>query len=331
MELYLCGAPLPPSWQKSLREFLSSVGLHLEKDMDFTVILYEGEDILASGSRRGNVLQCIGVSSEHQGEGLSDIIVTELTKQAFSQGINHLFLYTSPNNARLFAENGFYTVAQTDRVLLMENKRNGVKNFVKSIGKPDNAAQAGCIIANCNPFTLGHQYLAEYAAGKCTHIHFFVLSENKSLFSTETRFNLAKQNLAHLPNVSVHLTGDYLISAATFPDYFLKDNIAAEKAYYDLDIAVFARHFVVPLAIKTRFVGSEPIDSVTAGYNTRLRELLPGFGVTVDELPRITLDGVAISAGYVRCLIKEKAFADLAPLVPETTLAYIMEMTQHAG
>ena len=325
----LYGAPLTEAWQQRVQSFLDSLGLGFENGLDFTVVLHEGGNILATGSRKGNVLQYIGVSPERQGEGLSAAVLTELTKEAFAQGLFHLFLYTRPHNTRLFAENGFYPVAQTDAVLLMENKRGGARQFAERIRIQGATAPVGCIVANCNPFTYGHQYLAEYAAGKCGHVYFWVLSEDKSLFPAEVRYRLAKQGLAHLPNVSVQPTGDYLVSSATFPAYFLKDKIQAEEAYYDLDIAVFARQFVPALSIQTRFVGSEPADKVTAGYNRRMEELLPRCGVTVDELPRKTLREGPVSASTVRRLMENKDFAALGRYVPSSTLSYIAEVMQH--
>ena len=325
------GAPLPPTWQNRVRAFLASLGLRYEDDLDFTVILRKDETILATGSRRGKVLQCIGVSPDLQGEGLSAAVVTELTKEAFSQGLRHLFLYTCPSNSRLFTENGFYPIAHTDTVLLMENRRDGARQFAEGIRTRNITIPVGCIVANCNPFTCGHQYLAEYAAGKCGHVYFLVLSENKGFFPADVRYRLARESLAHLPNVSVHPTGDYLISSATFPTYFLKDKILAEEAYYDLDIAVFTRQFVPVLGIETRFVGSEPADAVTAGYNRRMKELLPNYGVTVDELPRKMLGKNPVSASTVRRLMEQKDFAALAGYVPKATLSYITEVMQHGG
>ena len=72
---------------------------------------------------------------------------------------------------------------------------------------------------NANPFTKGHQYLVEKA--KKVHIvYVFVLSEDKSLFSKEARFAMVQKGVAHLPNVTVPITEDYLVSSATFPTYF---------------------------------------------------------------------------------------------------------------
>lgn len=75
---------------------------------------------------------------------------------------------------------------------------------------------------NCNPFTLGHRYLVEYAAAQCDVLHLFVVEEDRSMFSSQVRLRLVREGTAHLPNVRVHPSGHYMISSATFPTYFLK-------------------------------------------------------------------------------------------------------------
>ena len=41
----------------------------------------------------------------------------------------------------------------------------------------------GSIVMNCNPFTLGHQYLIETAIKSCDYLYIFVVEEDKSIFS----------------------------------------------------------------------------------------------------------------------------------------------------
>ena len=115
----------------------------------------------------------------------------------------------------------------------------GVKRFVEAIERPSSAGTVGAVVANCNPFTKGHRYLMETAASQCDFLHVFVLSAEKSLFPASLRFKMVKRGTSHLKNVAVHPTGDYLISAATFPDYFLKDRARVDDVKCELDLAIF--------------------------------------------------------------------------------------------
>ena len=88
--------------------------------------------------------------------------------------------------------------------------------------REDEGKTAGAIVVNCNPFTRGHRYLVEYSAMRCELLYIFVVSEDKSTFPFDIRLELVKQGVADLPNVRVHAGGNYIISSATFPTYFLK-------------------------------------------------------------------------------------------------------------
>ena len=79
---------------------------------------------------------------------------------------------------------------------------------------------------NANPFTLGHLNLVERAAKECDTVHLFVLSEEASLVPFDVRWKLVTEGVAHLNNVICHPSGPYMISSATFPSYFLKDEQA---------------------------------------------------------------------------------------------------------
>ena len=128
---------------------------------------------------------------------------------------------------------------------------------------------------------------------------------------------LVREGTAHLPNVTVCSGGDFIVSRSTFPAYFLRDE-QSEDARCDLDLTLFARHIAPALHIARRFVGEEPFSPTTAAYNRRMKEILPTYGVSVTEIPRLE----NISATAVRRLLAEERLADIQPLVPETTYAY---------
>ena len=317
------GMPLRSRRLEKLKVFLAKAGLDYDEGISYTVNLLEGDDIAATGSLDGNICKCIAVDPAHQGENLTATVITALRQEAFRRGIRHLFLYTKPKNLRMFEGLGFYKVAETPDTLLMENVRDGVKSFVASLEKPPCGGVIGCVVANCNPFTLGHRYLIETAAKQCDLVHLFILSEDKSRFSADVRMELAKQGVADLKNVVVHPTGDYLISSATFPSYFIKDKDRVPEIRCRLDLEVFCSWFVPPLGITRRFVGSEPLSPVTDIYNQQMMTFLPPRGVEVVRIERREQSGAPISASRVRALLDEGRVDETASLVPPTTFAYL--------
>jgi len=319
------GYPFSKRKLSALQEFLRKAGLDYEPTIGFTVNILQDEEIIATGSLDCNILKCIAVSETHQGEGLTATIISELQKEAFFRDLHHLFLFTKPENRARFESLFFYTVAQTEDALLMENEGHGIQNFVASLDRPTTVGVIGAIVANCNPFTLGHRYLIETAASQCDWLHVFILSEDRSMFSAETRFELAKRSTEDLPNVTLHRTRDYLISYATFPRYFIQDKTRVNDIQCQLDIEIFKKYFAPALNITRRYIGTEPLSPVTNAYNQQLKLELPKSGIQVLEIPRLEISGTPISASSVRAALAKKDFAGLKTLVPLATYQYLVD------
>lgn len=300
---------------------LAKAGLTPDRDVDQTVTVWEQDELIATGSRKGNLLKCIAVDPHHRGEDLTATVLSQLRADAFGEGHKHLFLYTKPENLRMFESLFFYPIAQTDSVLLMEDRKNGIQTFLNSLPGLLPGKTIGAAVMNCNPFTLGHRYLIETAAKTCDHVYVFVLSEDQSRFSAKDRMEMVRLGTADLPNVTVLPTGPYLISNATFPTYFLKDREKAAAIHCKLDIAIFENYFVPRFGITHRFVGTEPLSPMTAQYNEALKENLQK--ITLVEIPRLETEAAPVSASAVRSALD--AGQDIRHLVPQTTYRYITQ------
>ena len=306
------------AWEALLR----SAELEPDNTWESTVLIWDGDQLIAAASRQGNLLKCIAVDSRRQGEGLTATLLTQLRQDAFSSGHSHLFLYTKPKNRAMFSSLFFYPIAETGDVLLMENKQGGIRGFLE--GLPVSSGETvGAAVMNCNPFTKGHRYLIETAAKECDRLYVFVLSEDKSEFSAKDRLEMVKRGTADLPNVTVFPTGPYLISSATFPTYFLKDRENAESVHCLLDIEIFCNYYVPKFGITRRYVGTEPLSPMTNQYNAALKQHLPEKGILLREIPRLAQDGTPVSASAVRALLQQKDFAALRQLLPETSYEYL--------
>ena len=305
------------------RDFLAKANLDVQDDALQTVLVWDGEMLIATGSRTGNLLKYIAVDPARQGEGLLAKVLTALRQEAFREGHSQLFLYTKPRNEPLFADLMFYPVAQTGDVLLMEDRRDGIGQFIRRLPAETHSGKVGAAVMNCDPFTLGHQYLVETAAKACDHLYIFVLSEDQGHFSASDRLEMVRRGTAHLNNVTVLPTGPYLISSATFPTYFLKDRDQADRIHCQLDVEIFARHFAPAFSITTRFVGTEPLSPLTQQYNVILKSQLPSRGIRVEEIPRLTQGNVPVSASAVRAALAAGDLLAVKNLVPQTTFAYL--------
>ena len=220
----------------------------------------------------------------------------------------------------MFSSLFFYPIAQTKQVLLMENQQRGIRAFMDTLEVPCKAGKIGALVMNCNPFTLGHRYLIETAAKECDWVYVFVLSEEQPPFPAADRLQLVKEGTKDLPNVTIHPTGPYLISSATFPTYFLPDRESATEVQCLLDIAVFEEYFIPKFGITARYVGTEPRSPMTAQYNEALKQHL---SIPVREIPRLESDGQPVSASVVRSTMAENK-EYLKKLVPKTTYDYLI-------
>ncbi|MDL2300981.1 [citrate (pro-3S)-lyase] ligase [Lachnospiraceae bacterium OttesenSCG-928-D06] len=324
------GNPFAGSELDRIKIFLKQADLEYDENIEYSVYIEdESGSIMGTGSLEGNVLKCIAVRPEYQGGGVAATILSELMQYEFNCGRNHIMLYTKPDNFELFSSMGFYKIWQTQEVLLMENRKDGLTLYREKLLRetPEEARQegisAGVVVANCNPFTRGHLYLIEHALYQCDFLHLFILSENRGMFSGKERMEMVHIGTEGMERLIIHETSDYLISAATFPTYFHKDKIRGRQANCQLDLELFACIIAPTLHITRRFVGSEPFCSVTAEYNRRMQQILPCHGILVTEIPRIEENGIAISASQVRKCLLTKDYDQIGVIVPEKVCEYL--------
>ncbi len=178
---------------------------------------------------------------------------------------------------------------------------------------------------NCNPFTLGHQYLVEYAAAKVARLYIFVVEEDRSEFPFADRIELVRQGVKNFPNVEVLPSGKFIISQQTFSGYFNKAELQDVQVDSSEDVEIFGREIAPTLGITIRFAGEEPKDNVTRQYNETMKRILPRYGVEFQEIPRKSFDGEFISASSVREALKRGDFDKIKKFVPESTFNYLRE------
>ena len=183
----------------------------------------------------------------------------------------------------------------------------------------------GAMVMNCNPFTRGHRYLIEQAQKLVDFLYVFVVEEDSSDFSFKDRFDIVKANCSDLQNIKVLPSGKYMISSITFAEYFQKDDLQGQQTMIPaMDVRLFGQAIAPTLNIKKRFVGEEPLDTVTRQYNEVMKDMLPGYGVELVEIPRVTLDdGEPINATKVRKLILESDLKSCEKYLTMQTYLYI--------
>ena len=308
--------------------FLRENGIRYEGDALYTVVLRDRSGrVAATGSLGSRILKYIVVDDAYRGEGILSQLMTCLMEKAVELSFRKLFLYTKPGNESIFGAYGFYKIVATDEILFMENRKGEFDSYIKAVQarSPQCRGRIGAVVCNCDPFTLGHRHLILRAAEECELVHVFVLSEDKSEFSAQLRRRMVEEGAEDLKNVVVHGAGDYLISAATMPTYFIRDSSTAEEAAFRLDLAIFCRRLAPALGITARYAGTEPLDGVTSAYNQAMRRILPGYNIAFNELPRLESRGTVVSASLVRGLLAQGKYAEAKLSLPESTVRLLRE------
>ena len=302
---------------KIILKLLQAEGIKRDRNLDYTVAAYDSDyNIIGTGSCFGNTLRCLAISHEHRGEGLTNKILSHLIQYQFERGNFHLFIYTKYTTYHLFKTLGFYEIVNIkDQIVFMENKKTGFSDYLNSLKntKPKdstNYKKIASIVMNANPFTLGHLYLIEKASQENDLVHLFIVSEDKSIVPFEIRKKLIMEGTKHLKNIIYHDTGYYIISSATFPSYFQKDEKDVIESHANLDIEIFIKIAKV-LDINVRYVGEEPTSLVTGIYNQIMKKKLNENGIKCEIIDRKKNNEEIISASEVRKAIKEGRFDDM--------------------
>lgn len=308
-----------------VEDFLAKSDLRLD-DMDYyaTVVDRESYKILAGGGFKDDIIKCIAVDDSLRGTGMSQQLISHLMSQMSNQGHTNVKVFTKPGNAEIFESLGFKTLGESSKAILLENGLEGLSTYVNYLKSLKRDGKNGLIVMNANPFTLGHQYLVEQAAKQVDNLYVIVVGEDKSQFTSEERREMVTAGCSHLDNVTVCRGSSYIISAATFPSYFIKQASDAANAQIELDLDITARHIAPALGATVRFVGNEPADELTRNYNTAMKSILPKHGIEVIELSRVEKDSKPLSASVVRNMLAAGDLCRVNDMVPSTTLPYLV-------
>ena len=291
--------PLQSSlFRTRVERFLERNGLRMEAlDHYYTVQGADGE-ILAGAGTAGDIIKCVAVDSSERSSG------------------------TKPEYEPVFESLGFHTIAMAPLAVLMENGR-GLEDYCGYLRSLRTPGPCGVAIINANPFTLGHKYLLDTAAARVDTLFVIPVGEEGQQFSYKERFRMISD--AAPKGVRVLDASAYQISAATFPSYFIKDLSDVSETQMRLDLDLFGRYIAPSLGVLARFIGSEPEDALTAGYNALMRIVLPHYGVSVVEIPRLEEEnGAPVSASRVRKALNAGRFRAAAALTPPSSHHFML-------
>ena len=74
------------------------------------------------GCAAGALLKCFALLPQLRGQNLLGRLVSALTQDRFAAGYYDLMVITRAHNETLFVNSGFWTVAKTEQLVLLENQ-----------------------------------------------------------------------------------------------------------------------------------------------------------------------------------------------------------------
>lgn len=299
--------------------------LTIDPSIEEMVGIFDEEKLIAVGGVRANTLRCIAVNKLYQGGKVLNMLMSELIRIQYLRNVDDIFLFTKPSAKKSFEFLGFHVIEEVDnKVVLMENRPDGLGNYLNKLERYKvDGQRISAIVMNGNPFTFGHRYLIERASRESDHLHIFVLSSDESSFPYGIRMSLIKEGIKDIKNVTIHEGGNYIISNATFPSYFIKEKSQIAQLHTALDARVFGKYIGPCLGINRRYVGEEPYCDITNTYNESLKKILPQHGIEVKEIPRKSMDDVYISASQVRSYILNSEIEKTRDIVPPSTYSFL--------
>jgi [citrate (pro-3S)-lyase] ligase len=316
--------------RRAARSLVERCDLRFEDGFEDLVGIFDAGRLAACGVRAGRILKMLVVAPEFRGTGLIGDIVTELMRLGREAGCEGFFIFTRPCTATAFTSLGFKPLVSHEKAVLLEHG-NGLVSYFRARASLVRSGANGAVVVNADPFSLGHQYLIEHASTLMSTVYVLVPSEGRFVLPLPARLELARRGTAHLPNVVVTDTGPYLLSSATFPGYFLKPGDQPDQIQLEIDVDLFGQHIAPMFHIRTRLVGTEPLDPTTRSYTQTLRQRLGRWDVRLVEIERKRLGEHWINTRYVNHALARGDWRQVEACVPPTTLAYLHDLRAELG
>lgn len=321
-----------------IAHFLKENDLSVDTTVEVFITVSRDDRLIACGGIAGNIIKCVAISESVRGEGLALTLATELINLAWERHCTHLFIYTKTEYEALFKQCSFSTIASVPGVMvLMENSATRLKRYAESLATLRHEGRNWLYCDERQSFH-ARPSLSDPTGGGTVRLAASVPGQRRYItLPYEDRLDLVLKGTTDIPRLTVHRGSEYIISRATFPCYFIKEQSVINHCYTEIDLKIFRQYLAPALGITHRFVGTEPFCTVTAQYNLDMRfwletPTLPAPPITLVEIERLCFQETPISASWVRKLLVKHDLTAIAPLVPDATLRYLQGMVErHPG
>lgn len=309
------------SEKQALEEFLKQNNLSYEVDINYSILVYDGDLLIATASLAGRIMKCFAVDKKYSGQNITGLMFHHLVEYLQTSNIHHYFVFTTPENESIFTSFNMKRIIRTMNTVLLEGG-DEITNVLTKLKTKYNISdnKKACVIINANPMTNGHLYLIEQAKKDYEEVLVFVVSEDLSTFPFVDRFDIITKATKHIEGVTVLPSLSYLVSRITFPKYFLKEDQLIKDEQTLIDVLIYKEYYKKIFNLERRYLGTEPLSVNTNKYNKVLKDYL---GQSIKIIERINKDNQVISASLIRKLIKANNLSKIKDYVPKATYDFL--------
>ena len=253
---------------KSLKIFLNIQGLKLEADLDYRMAFINEDKIIGSGCFKKNILKCIALDDNYKGQGISNLILSDLINEQYRIGNNNIFTFTKPKNLKIFEKYGFYKVIEVlNKVVFLENHENGLESYFKVFHAKKLPIYKEVLNKkrNYSMFLISLKSLVDLKKqildikDKCDYLHIFIFS--RDFLKEENNISFEDKG------IFIHKEFDYLISYELFSKYFLDENDVS-SCYSLINIKIID-HIIKNLKISKAFLLEDEIFKILINKETK--------------------------------------------------------------
>ncbi len=316
--------------KNQIEKFLARFDLLFDSAFSTSFYLEDQNQIVATITVSQDIIKDLAVLPDYQGNQYATQLVDHAMKVIYAAGFSSARVFTKAIYIPVFEQLGFTCLVEAKNSAILERGTSGIHATLEGMKatiegfthQAIDTLNLGTIVVNCNPVTLGHFGLIEYASKRHDYLVVFVVDEDRSFFTFQERYALLYLAVSSLQNVIMLPSSKYIVSALTFPSYFLKTVEERDQAYAILDVLLFKQYFMPILHLQKRYIGTET-EPVMVLYNHTLQTIL---GDRLVVIQRFLQSGDVISASRVRKCIKEGRLEEALLLVPEATRGLLKQI-----
>lgn len=314
---------LTNKWEQSrLAKLWGQAGFSLET-LDEAYVIEINNSWIACAGRSGVTLVGFYVEAEWREAGFVGGLLGALLTSPHLPPTGYQYLLTKPEVTEYFLHYGFEPIARSERSVLLY-RGIPIRQRLEKVYPKEEGGGNVALVMNANPMTKGHEHLIQTALHYGNKLFIFIVQADYSEIPFRDRLELVRQSVLDNPRIVVLGSSDLIVSRATFPSYFLKEQSAVVLEHAAIDASLFRDYIAGHFGIGYRLIGREDHDWTTRQYNVALKQLLPP-SVEVIEIPRLAVNQAIISASRVRASWKADNLEDVSHYINTKVYQYLSD------